>query len=149
MGNKSIAAMADDILKGALTDSSKNPFDAKGNKHAHPAVPSDSKLLEITDDLRESFIGNVLGKPAKPQSAPTPNPRIDEKKKETKGIFISESDLGVLRRAKEIISRLEEATTTGNIGTAQAPTMKKKDKKLKARQGIKAAKNFLDYIAKN
>ena len=146
---KSIAAMADEILKGALTDPVKNPYDAKGNIHENPAVPSDSKLLEVSDSLRESFIGNVLGKTVKPQSAPTPNPKIDEKKKETKGIFISEADLGVLRRAKEIISRLEEATTVGNIGTAQAPTMKKKDKKLKARQGIKAAKNFLDYIAKN
>jgi hypothetical protein len=74
-----------------------------------------------------------------------PHARIDERKKETKGIFISESDLGVLRKAKEIISRLEEATTAGNIGTAQAPTMKKKGKKLKVRKG---ANSFLDYIAK-
>ncbi len=142
---KSISQMADEILKGALTSPEKNPYDAKGNIHEHPAVPADEKLLDVPDSLREALIHNALGKPPKPQQAPTPNPRMDEKKKETKGIFISEADVEVLKRAKEIISRIEEATTVGNIGTAQAPTFKKKDKKLKARRG---KNSFLDYIAK-
>ena len=85
------------------------------------------------------------GDKAKAQEAPTPNPKLDEKKQETKGIFISESEIEVLKRAKEIISRIEEATTVGSIGTAQAPTFKKKDKKIKARKG---KNSFLDYIAK-
>ena len=142
---KSIAQMADEILKGALTSPEKNPYDAKGNIHEHPAVPANEKLLDVSDSLRESLIENALGRKAKAQEAPTPNPKLDEKKQETKGIFISESEIEVLKRAKEIISRIEEATTVGSIGTAQAPTFKKKDKKIKARKG---KNSFLDYIAK-
>ena len=148
---KSVTEMANEILRGALTTPSKNPYDAKGNVHEHPAVPSDQVLLEVSDSLRESLMSHSLGTPVKTSSAPAkektlPHARIDERKKETKGIFISESDLGVLRKAKDIISRIEEATTTGNLGTAQAPTMKKKGKKLKARKA--GANSFLDYIAK-
>tara|TARA_R110000824_G_scaffold50203_5_gene140396 strand:+ start:12917 stop:13366 length:450 start_codon:yes stop_codon:yes gene_type:complete len=147
---KSVTEMANEILRGALTTPSKNPYDAKGNVHEHPAVPSDQVLLEVSDSLRESLMAHSLGKVQSEKTSvkekTLPHARIDERKKETKGIFISESDLGVLRKAKDIISRIEEATTTGNLGTAQAPTMKKKGKKLKARKA--GANSFLDYIAK-
>jgi hypothetical protein len=54
--SKSYAQMADEILNGALTDSTKNPYDpTQGHQASMPAMNPNDTLLEMTDSQRNQL----------------------------------------------------------------------------------------------
>jgi hypothetical protein len=146
---KSIAEMANEILGGALDDPSINPFDAQGKQHTNPAVPSDYTLHELNDSARNSILESVTGKEyVCKKEYPKVEPIVEvERAKREKGIYISESDLKVLRQAKAIIQKIEEATTVGCIGTGSSTSTMKK-RKGKTKKSKAPTNNFVSYLKK-
>ena len=54
--------MADEILGGALTDTTKNPYDPNTGHQAHmPAMSPDDTLVEMSDAQRHSFLKSIPG----------------------------------------------------------------------------------------
>lgn len=123
---KSYAQMADEILKGALTNPAKNPYDpAQGHQADLPSMDPNDKLVEMTDAQRHALLKSTAGvsiqeiKESKRVEKPAPPSTI----------AISEQDLQILDKAKRIITRIQEATTVGNIGVSMVGREKGKDPK--------------------
>ena len=94
--SRSVGEMADDILGGALSNPSKNPYDPNADK---PLMDPGDKLVDISDSEREALIEGVV--PEEERSS---------------GFTITEEELEVLDKAKNIIEKIQEATTVGNLG---------------------------------
>ena len=55
--SKSMAQMADEILKGALTDTTKNPYDPiQGHQSFMPAMDHNDRLVEMNDKQRAEIM---------------------------------------------------------------------------------------------
>ena len=107
--SKSYAQMADEILNGALTDSTKNPYDpAQGHQASLPAMDPNDKLVEMNDSQRHAMIAEATGNPV-PQPAPQPTPPT-----------VTREEVDTLQEALRIIEKIQEATTVGTIGVNMA-----------------------------
>ena len=107
--SKSYAQMADEILNGALTDSTKNPYDpAVGHQSHMPAMDPNDKLVEMNDSQRHAMIAEATGNPV-PQPAPQPTPPT-----------VTREEVDTLQEALRIIEKIQEATTVGTIGVNMA-----------------------------
>ena len=101
--------MADEILNGALTDSTKNPYDpAQGHQASLPAMDPNDKLVEMNDSQRHAMIAEATGNPV-PQPAPQPTPPT-----------VTREEVDTLQEALRIIEKIQEATTVGTIGVNMA-----------------------------
>lgn len=133
----SVTAMADEILGGALSNPAKNPYDPNADK---PLMNPNDRLVEMSDSQREAIMEGVG------IVAPSPPPQGKPKK-----LVITEADLEILGKAKEIIEKIQEATTVGNLGVNLAGPQKS-PKKVKVRAGKRAKKekavtnDFLSYL---
>jgi len=125
---KSIMQMADEILGGCLTDPSKpaalisppSGLHKKSLFESASPMRGNEKLVDIDDEIRNSFLNLVL-----PENK---NKRSIAKPVEAPAI-LSEADRKVLSEAKVIIERLLETTTVGCIGVnfaGAAPSTKQK-----------------------
>jgi|TARA_R110000824_G_scaffold192359_6_gene374480 hypothetical protein len=119
--SKSYAEMADEILKGALTDPGKNPFDPAVGHQAHmPAMDAGDTLLEVNDFQRAQLLQaagvEISEMPDKPKPKQTPMLKEAKAPKAPKGLTLSAEDLSILSEAKKIIEKIQEATTVGTIG---------------------------------
>jgi len=136
MSGKSYAEMADDILEGALSNPARNPYDPNADK---PLMNPDDTLIEMTDEQRTLLMEGVG----------IETREVEKEKKETP--IITEADLDILGKAKEIIERIQEATTVGNLGVNLAGPQKD-PKKVKLRSKKRTKKNkgntndFLTYL---
>jgi len=119
--NKSYMELADQILGGALTDPTKNPYDPSQGHQAHmPAMDPNDKLVEMSDTQRMALIKESVGvKVEEIQDEPITESTSDTSPS-TQSISISEEDLRILSEAKKIIERIQEATTVGCIGVNMA-----------------------------
>jgi len=121
--SKSLAEMANDILGGALTDSTKNPYDPAQGHQAHmPAMDSNDTLLEMTDTQRAQLMGVAVPEPKevitedRVETEPTPS----DWGSPTISMELTQQELETLSEAKRIITKIQEATTVGNIGVNMA-----------------------------
>lgn len=108
--------MADEILNGALTDPTKNPYDPSvGHQAELPAMDPNDTLLDLTEAQRSAFIGHSLV-----ESKQTNNELITENvpvvTAPEKPFQITSQELKVLAEAKKIIEKIQEMTSVGNIG---------------------------------
>jgi len=154
--SKSYAQMADEILNGALTDKAKNPYDpATGHQASMPAMDPNDRLIEMNDNQRNAFIKG-LGSETKEV--------IVEQQEAAPTLQITAQELQILDEAKKIITKIQEATTVGNIGVSYASTgqggnpksvkvpgnvnvsaaPKKRTKKVKPKK--KDSNDFLSYL---
>jgi len=121
---KSYAQMADEILNGALTDSTKNPYDPSTGHQAHmPTMDPNDKLIDMSDSQRHSLLKNVPGV----QIQELTEQRVIEKPKQTP--VVSPEEVDTLNEALRIIQKIQEATTVGNIGVNMAGGAKGEDPK--------------------
>jgi|TARA_R100000458_G_scaffold31224_1_gene28635 hypothetical protein len=120
--SKSYAQMADEILGGALSDSTKNPYDPTTGHQSHlPAMNPDEKLVEMSDAQRHSFLKNVAGvevQELKEHREVEPSPAV-----------VTPEEVDTLNEALRIIQKIQEATTVGNIGVNMAGGQKGEDPK--------------------
>lgn len=127
--SKSYAQMADEILNGALTDSTKNPYDpTQGHQASMPAMNPNDTLLEMTDSQRNQLMGLADETPKNEQpltetqtSSPAP----------TQTLQLTEAELQTLSEAKRIIEKIQEMTSVGSIGVNMAGGAKGDAKKVK------------------
>jgi hypothetical protein len=164
--DKSIAAKADEILGGALSNPRKNPYDTKTGVMMDPK----DTLLDLPNDTREQMISEMA--------------RIDETGEEplveaqkSSQIVISEQEFQILQEAKKIIKKIEksrkfnyenegdagkrdkqeatapepktktEATTAGMIGVNMAgPGLKPRKKKKSSSRKSTATTDFISYL---
>jgi len=109
--------MADEILGGALTDTTKNPYDPNTGHQSHlPAMSPDEKLMEMSDTQRQSFLKNIPGiqvqelkEERRAQVEECPEPA-------TPSVSVSSEEVDTLNEALRIIQKIQEATTVGNLG---------------------------------
>ena len=129
-----MAQMADEILGGALTDTTKNPYDpTQGHQASLPAMDPNDRLVEMNDSQRAQLMG-VAG--IAPQEEV-----IVETKEETStpsgwgapstSLEITPQELATLSEAKRIIEKIQELTSVGNIGVNMAGGAKGDAKKVK------------------
>ena len=119
--SKSYAQMADEILNGALTNPDKNPYDpAQGHQASLPSMDPKDTLVEMSDTQRAAFLKGTAGVKVE---------EIKEERREKKEeptppgwgapsvtMELTPEDLETLAEAKRIITKIQEATTVGNIG---------------------------------
>jgi len=157
--SKSYAQMADEILGGALTDSTKNPYDPNTGHQAHmPAMNPEDKLMEMSDKQRHAFLKNIPGVEVQELKEET----IVESQKATE-VSVSPQEVDTLNEALRIIQKIQEATTVGNLGVnfaggqqgldpkkATVPgntnITKKAPKKREKIKNKKASSDFLAYL---
>ena len=158
---KSYAEMADDILNGALTNPAKNPYDpATGHQASMPAMDPNDKLVEMNDSQR-SILMEQAGVPATTPQAPVEDPTPQDWEAPTITMEITPEDLETLSEAKRIITKIQEATTVGNLGvnmagpSGDAKSVKlpnprkatpKKRAKLKKANPYNESTDFLSYL---
>jgi hypothetical protein len=128
MSEKSMAQMADEILGGALTDTTKNPYDPiQGHQSSMPAMDPKDRLLEMNDNQRAELMG-VAGISVQEEV-------IVETKEETPApptsLELTAQELETLSEAKRIIEKIQEMTSVGNIGVNMAGGAKGDAKKVK------------------
>jgi len=150
--SKSYAQMADEILNGALTDSTKNPYDpAQGHQASLPAMNPNDTLVEMNDQQRNALLGHV-GVETKAE------PIVEEVKPSP---VVTAEEVNTLNEALRIIQKIQEATTVGSIGVNMAgpsgdakavklpgdtkPKPKKRVMKAKPKKKISTS-NFLDKL---
>ena len=157
---KSIAQRADEILNGALTDSTKNPYDpSQGHQASMPAMDPNDTLVEMTDAQRTQLMGikdeTPKHEPLTETQASSPAP--------TQTLQLTEMELETLSEAKKIIEKIQEMTSVGSIGVNMAggakgdakqvklpgpdykkPTPKKRAKKKAKPKGTHS--DFLSYL---
>ena len=154
--SKSYAQMADEILNGALTDSTKNPYDpAQGHQASMPAMNPEDKLVEMNDSQRL-----MLMKGAGVEVQEIKEEPIVENIQEPDPVVTPE-EVDTLNEALRIIKKIQEATTVGSLGVNMAgPSGDAKSVKLpgdtktepkkrvkKAKPKLKkAAPDFLSYL---
>lgn len=126
--SKSYSQMADEILSGALTDSTKNPYDpVQGHQASIPSMNPNDTLLEMTDFQRNQLMGITDETPKKETltetqtSSPAP----------TQTLQLTETELRILSEAKRIIEKIQEMTSVGSIGVNMAGGAKGDAKKVK------------------
>lgn len=149
--SKSYAQMADEILNGALTDSTKNPYDpTQGHQASLPAMDPNDTLVEMNDQQRNALLGHV-GVETKAE------PIVEEVKPSP---VVTAEEVDTLNEALRIIQKIQEATTVGSIGVNMAgpsgdakavklpgDTNTKPKKRVKAKPKKKMyASNFLDKL---
>ena len=96
--SKSYAQMADEILNGALSDSTKNPYDpAQGHQASMPTMDPNDKLVEMNDSQRAMLMGH-----AGVEIQELKEERIVESVEEppVQQPLITEQDLHILEEAK-------------------------------------------------
>ena len=152
--------MADEILGGALTDSTKNPYDpTQGHQSSMPAMDPNDRLIEMNDSQRAALMGH-----AGVEIQELKEERIVESVEEptVQQPLITEQDLHILEEAKRIIAQIQEMTTVGSIGVNMAggangdakkvklpgPNYKKPQPKKRTKKKVKpeATDSFLSYI---
>ena len=138
--SKSYAQMADEILKGALTDPAKNPLDpAVGHQASLPTMDADDTLLEMSDVQRCTLMGHA-GIPAKEEVI---EEQVDETPSgwgaPTTSLELTPQDLETLSEAKRIIEKIQEMTSVGNIGVNMAGGAKGDPKTIKLPGDTKVA----------
>jgi len=126
--SKSYAQMADEILNGALTDSTKNPYDpTQGHQASMPAMNPNDTLLEMTDSQRNQLMGladeTPKNEPLTETQTSSPAP--------TQTLQLTEAELKTLSEAKRIIEKIQEMTSVGSIGVNMAGGAKGDAKKVK------------------
>jgi len=155
--SKSYAQMADEILNGALTDSTKNPYDpAQGHQASLPAMNPADRLVEMNDTQRAMLMGH-----AGVQVEEIKEERIVESVEEppVQQPLITEQDLHILNEAKRIIAQIQEMTSVGSIGVNMAgpsgdakkvklpgPDYKKPQPKKRAKVRAKKENDFLSRL---
>ncbi len=120
--------MADEILSGALTDPTKNPYDpVQGHQASIPSMNPNDTLLEMTDFQRNQLMGITDETPKNETltetqtSSPAP----------TQTLQLTETELRILSEAKRIIEKIQEMTSVGSIGVNMAGGAKGDAKKVK------------------
>ena len=126
--SKSYSQMADEILSGALTDPTKNPYDpVQGHQASIPSMNPNDTLLEMTDLERNQLMGITDETPKNETltetqtSSPAP----------TQTLQLTETELRILSEAKRIIEKIQEMTSVGSIGVNMAGGAKGDAKKVK------------------
>ncbi len=126
--SKSYSQMADEILSGALTDPTKNPYDpVQGHQASIPSMNPNDTLLEMTDFQRNQLMGITDETPKNETltetqtSSPAP----------TQTLQLTETELRILSEAKRIIEKIQEMTSVGSIGVNMAGGAKGDAKKVK------------------
>lgn len=164
--SKSMAQLADEILGGALTDTTKNPYDPTTGHQAHmPAMSPDDTLVEMTDAQRHSFLKGIPGievQELKEEVIHEVAKAPEAVKAPTTSLELTVQDLETLSEAKRIIEKIQEATTVGSIGVNFAGSAKgldpqkaklpgntnvsKAPKKREKKKKAKAHSDFLAYL---
>lgn len=150
--SKSYAELADEILKGALTDPSKNPYDPKQGHQAHmPSMNANDKLVEMNDAQRTALIKGAAGVSIEEIENEPIVESTSHTVPDTQSLAISEEDLRILNEAKRVIERIQEATTAGCIGVnlagnAPAQDPKKPAKRAKKKTDRPKNKNKNDFL---
>ena len=169
---KSMAQMADEILGGALTDTTKNPHNPNTGHQAHmPTMSPDDTLVEMSDAQRHSFLKGIPGievqelKEAftlEAVEAPLEAVEAPLEAVEAPAVSVTPQEVDTLNEALRIIQKIQEATTAGMIGVNMAggtaspkpkkqtvpgnvnvsKAPKKREKKTKA----KSHSDFLSYL---
>tara|TARA_R110000824_G_scaffold61487_7_gene163548 strand:- start:5762 stop:6208 length:447 start_codon:yes stop_codon:yes gene_type:complete len=113
--------MADEILKGALTDP------AIGNQASMLAMDPNDRLLEMSDTQRMAFLKSTAGV----EVEEIKEGRIVEQTHSTPPttMELTPKELETLSEAKRIITKIQEATTVGSIGVNFAGGGKSADPK--------------------
>ncbi len=148
--------MADEILNGALSDSTKNPYDpAQGHQASMPTMDPNDKLVEMNDSQRAMLMGH-----AGVEIQELKEERIVESVEEppVQQPLITEQDLHILEEAKRIIAQIQEMTSVGNLGVNMAgpsgdakkvklpgPDFKKPQPKKRAKK-VKPKNDFLSRL---
>ena len=116
--------MADDILKGALTNPNKNPYDqATGHQASMPAMDPNDKLIDMSDAQRQAMLRSVPGVEIQELT----EQRVVENPQPT--AVVSPEEVDTLNEALRIIQKIQEATTVGNLGVNFASDGKTADPK--------------------
>ena len=162
---KSMAQMADEILGGALTDTTKNPHNPNIGHQAHmPAMSPDDTLVEMSDAQRHSFLKGIPGIEVQELKEAFTLEAVEAPLEavEAPAVSVTPQEVDTLNEALRIIQKIQEATTAGmigvnmaggtaspkpkkqtvpgNVNVSKAP--KKREKKTKA----KSHSDFLSYL---
>ena len=119
--SKSYAQLADEVLNGALTNPSKNPYHpTQGHQAGMPSMDPNDRLVEMNDAQRARFIQASTSVLTESVEEDYNDEHVTENQGSVdaapQGISISQEDLEILSEAKAIIERIQEATCVGNIG---------------------------------
>lgn len=129
--SKSYAQMANEILKGALTDSTKNPYDsAQGHQASMPAMDANDTLVEMSDGQR-SLLMEAAGVEQTTKKEPPKKETPSEWGAPTLTMELTSQELETLSEAKRIITKIQEMTSVGSIGVNMAGGAKGDAKKVK------------------
>lgn len=129
-----MAQMADEILKGALTDTTKNPYDPiQGHQSSMPAMDHNDRLVEMNDKQRAEIM-EAAG--VTPQTEVITETNEEDSTPSgwgapTTSLELTPQELETLSEAKRIIEKIQEMTSVGSIGVNMAGGAKGDAKKVK------------------